>query len=292
MKKKALLIDGNSLMFRAYYGTITQLDFYLKNNIKPTNAIKTMMLIIFKILSMNKYDYNLIAFDHKDKNFRKEMFEDYKGTRKKTPDSLISQIEPIKEIMPLFGLNTFCISGIEADDVVGSACSLLNKNGIFCEVYSSDNDLLQLVSENTNVVQFKKGISDTITYTYDNFENLFEGLLPFQIPDFKGISGDSSDNIPGIKGIGKKTAIDMLTKFKTLDSIYENMDLIKSKSVKEKFLNSKDEAYKCKELATILRNYFDDKNFEDFASKEMDLNKIKEVIKEYNFSGFNKYIGE
>lgn len=289
--KKAILIDGNSLMFRAYYGTINQLDYFLKNNIPPTNAIKTMMLIIFKILTLNKYDYGLIAFDHKDKNFRKKIFGDYKGTRKKTPDSLISQIEPIKEIMPFFGLNTYCISGIEADDVVGSACKLFEKHNILCEVYSSDNDLLQLVSEKTNVIQFKKGISETITYTNENFANLFFGLAPFQIPDYKGISGDSSDNIPGIKGIGPKTAINLLMQFKTLDNIYNNIDLINSKSVKEKFLENKTIAYDCKNLATILTDYFDNKNVEDFIAKPLDVNKIKEIIEKYNFSGFSKYIG-
>lgn len=290
--KKAILIDGNSLMFRAYYGTINQVDFYLKNNIEPSNAIKTMMLMIFKILTTNSYDYAMIAFDHKDKNFRKLKFENYKGTRKKTPDPLVSQIEPIKELMPLFGLNTYCISGIEADDAVGSACKLLNEKNIFCEIYSSDNDLLQLVNEKTNVIQFKKGISETVTYTFENFNNLFNNLSPFQIPDYKGIAGDNSDNISGIKGIGPKTAIDLLVEFKTLENIYENIDMVKSKSVKEKFLNNKETAYECKELATILTDYFDDKNIEEFLIKPINYDEIKKVIKKYNFSGFNKYIGE
>lgn len=292
MKKKAIIIDGNSLMFRAYYGTINQVDYYIKNNLEPTNAIKTMMLIIFKLLTTNNYDYAVIAFDHKDKNFRKEELEDYKGTRKKTPDHLISQIEPIKEIMSYFGLNVYCVSGIEADDVVGSASKLLTDNDVYCEIYSSDNDLLQLVNDKANVIQFKKGIDETITYTQENFSNLFYGLQPAQIPDYKGISGDSSDNLPGIKGLGNKTAIDLLQKYKSLESIYENLDFITSNSTKTKLLAGKEIGLKCKKLATILVNYFDDKKIEEFTFKGMDQEKIKDIINKYHFSGFKKYIGE
>ncbi|MDE5842026.1 MAG: 5'-3' exonuclease [Malacoplasma sp.] len=290
--KKALIIDGNSLMFRAYYGTIKQLDFFLKNNIEPTNAIKTMMLIIFKLLSENKYDYSVIAFDHKDKNFRKKEFDTYKINRKKTPDALVSQIEPIKEIMKLFGINVFCVSGIEADDVVGSSVKLLTDNDIFCEVYSSDNDLLQLVSNKCNVIQIKKGLDETVCYTMENFAGLFYGLTPNQIPDFKGINGDSSDNLPGIKGIGPKTAAELLVKFKSLESIYENVDFIESKSIKSKILADKENAFLSKKLATILTNFFDEKKADDFLSKKMDLKELKKIIEKYKFNGFKKYIGD
>ena len=290
--KKAIIIDGNSLMFRSYYGTIKQLDFFLKNNIEPTNAIKTMMLIIFRLLTENKYDYSVIAFDHKEKNFRKVELESYKGKRKKTPDTLISQIEPIKEIMQYYGINVYCIPGIEADDVVGSAVKLLSDNDIFCEVYSSDNDLLQLVSNKCNVIQFKKGIEETICYTDNNLSNLFFGLSPNQAADFKGISGDASDNLPGIKGIGPKTAVDLLLKFKNLETIYENIEFIESKNVKSKFLNDKENALLSKRLATILTDYFKDKQVEEFKSRTIDIPQLKKVIEKYRFSGFKKYIGE
>lgn len=288
--KKALIIDGNSLMFRAYYGTINQVDFFVKNNIFPTNAIKTMMLIIFKILENKNYDYAVIAFDHKEKSFRKEEFEEYKANRIKTPETLVSQIPIIHEIMKYFGFNVYCVPGIEADDIVGSSSKLLSKSNIKCDVYTSDKDMLQLVDENIEVIHFKKGITETITYTKENFENLNDGLTPEQIVDYKGIAGDSSDNLPGIKGIGQKTAIDLLLKFKSLENIYTNIDFISSKSIKQKLLNDKDNGFKCKKLATILTNYFDDKNIEEFKAKDIDKDKIKEVIHKYNFSGFNKYI--
>lgn len=290
--KKAILIDGNSLMFRCYYGTINQLQFFEKNNIKPTNAIKTMMLTIFKLLKNNNYEYGVIAFDHKDPNFRKEEFADYKATRKKTPESLIEQIEPIKEIMQYFGLNVFCISGIEADDVVGSSMKLLNQNGIFCEIYSSDNDLLQLVNDKTNVIQFKKGITETITYTNENFCSLYNGLAPFQVIELKSISGDNSDNIPGIKGLGPKTAINLLNKFKTIENMYNNIDLIESASVKNKVLENKENVFKYKKLATILQDFFETKQIDIFKIKKINIEKIKEIVEFYKFSGFNKYLEE
>lgn len=290
MSKKAILIDGNSLMFRAYYGTLNQVAFFEKNNLFPTNAIKTMMLIIFKILENNKYDYAVIAFDHKDKNFRKQEFEDYKGKRKSTPELLIKQIPIIHEIMPLFGFNTFCISGIEADDVIGSAAHLLASSGINCEVYSSDNDLLQLVNNNVRVIQFKKGITEYVCYTKDNFEALNEGLKPYQIQDYKGLCGDSSDNLPGIKGIGHKTAINLLCEFDTLEKIISNVDFIKSSSVRQKIVDGKEMGKKCKELATILTNYFDGENISKFTTKDINLQELNNIVKKYNFSGFNKYL--
>lgn len=290
--KKAILIDGNSLMFRAYYGTINQVDFFIKNNLFPTNAIKTMMLILFKILENSQYDYAVIAFDHKDKNFRKEEFEDYKGKRKATPKELILQIPIVHEIMPFFGFKTFCISGIEADDVIGSAANLLSKNNIHCDVFSSDNDMLQLVDENINVIQFKKGITEYVTYTKENFKELNDGLEPKQIIDYKGLCGDSSDNLPGIKGIGHKTAINLLLKFNTIENIFLNIDFIEQKSIKEKLINGKNMGLKCKELATILTTFFDNKNIEEFKNNYINFSQLKKYVKKYNFSGFNKYIGD
>lgn len=290
--KRAIIIDGNSLMFRCYYGTINQLDFFIKNNVFPTNAIKTMMLIIFKILESNEYDYKIIAFDHKDKNFRKLDFNDYKANRKPTPENLIKQIPIIQEIMPHFGLDTFCISGIEADDVVGSASKLLSKHGVKCEIFSSDNDMLQLVDENINVIQFKKGISDFVTYNIENFSALKEGLTPIQITDYKGLCGDSSDNLQGVKGIGHKTAINLILKYESIEKMYENIDFIESKSIKEKLINGKENALKCKNLSKILLNYFDDKGIDFFNESKMNFKKIKEYISKYNFTGFNKYIKE
>lgn len=288
--EKAILIDGNSLMFRSYYGTIKQVDFFVKNNLFPTNAIKTMMLMIFRLLSENDYQYGLIAFDSKEKNFRKQEFDDYKKQRKATPENLVVQIEPIKQIMAYFGINVYCISGIEADDVVGSGAVLLSQNNILCDVYSSDYDLLQLVDNNVKVFQIKKGIKEMVCYDNNNFKDLFYGLSPSQIPDFKGISGDNSDNLPGIKGIGESSAIKLLLKYASLENIFDNIDFISSQSLKTNLIENKEIGLKCKKLATILTDYFNGAQIEKFSLKPINYAKIKEVINQYRFNGFKKYI--
>ncbi|MGL4647265.1 MAG: 5'-3' exonuclease [Mycoplasmoidaceae bacterium] len=292
MQKKAIVIDGNALLFRAFYATYKQLEFYKNNNLKPTNALKLMMQIFFKILYLDKYDYAVIAYDHKDKNFRTEQFEDYKKNRKKIPEELVDQIPLIHDVSKLFGFNYECVSGIEADDVVGSTAKLFSKNGIKVDIYSSDKDILQLVDANINVILFKKGISDTVINTLENFENLNEGLKPEQINEYKGLAGDPSDNLMGVKGIGKTTALNLLLQFGSIEKIYQNIEQIKSKSVQEKLLNDKDNAFRFKELATIKTDYFDKSSIEDFAIKAIDLDGLKKIIEEYHLNGFSKYLGE
>ena len=292
MNKKAIVIDGNSLLYRAFYATYNQLEFYKKNNLKPLNALKLMLQIFFKLLYLEKYDYAVIAYDHKDKTFRDDIFDDYKKNRKKTPEELIEQIPLVHEISKLFGFQFECVSGIEADDVVGSASKILSKNEVKVDVYTSDKDILQLVDENINVVLFKKGISETLINTIDNFKNLNEGLMPNQIAEFKGLAGDASDNFIGVRGIGKKTAIDLLMEFKNIDGIYKNIDKIKSKSTQDKLVKDKENAFMFRDLATIDINYFDDKNIDYFRIKNIELEELKKIIKKYNFNGFDKYLGE
>lgn len=290
MRSKALIIDGNSLMFRAYYGTISQLDYYIKNDKTPANAIKVMMLQIFKLLSNSEYQYALIAFDHKKKNFRKELFDNYKAHRKPTPEHLVEQIEPIKNIMPLFGIKTMCVEGIEADDLIGSAVNLFSKNDIECYVYSADNDMLQLVSDTCNVIQFKKGLNDTILYNVNNFGELFYNLTPSQVIDFKAISGDSSDNIPGLKGVGPKTTINLLRKFPSIDDIFLNIDLLDNDKIREMFLNNKESLFFFKKLIKLLDDALEAYSIDDFKLKKIHFESIKKVIDKFGFTGFGKYI--
>lgn len=290
MKNKALIIDGNSLMFRAYYGTISQLDYYIKNNKTPANAIKLMMLQIFKLLSDGEYQYALIAFDHKQKNFRKELYANYKAHRKATPEHLIEQIEPIKNIMPLFGIKTMCVPGIEADDLIGSAVNLFSKNKIECYVYSTDNDMLQLVSDHCNVIQFKKGLNNTILYNINNFSELFYNLSPPQVIDFKAISGDSSDNIPGLKGVGPKTTINLLRKFRNLDDIFLNINSLNNDKLKDAFLNNKESLFFFKKLIKLLDAELDSFDINDFKLKKIHFESIKKIIDKFGFTGFGKYI--
>ena len=290
-RKKAIVIDGNSLMFRAFFATYKQLEYYKKNNIPYTNALRTMSIMINNLINQDNYDYAVIAFDHRGgSESRKEKLDGYKGNRKKTPVELIPQIDMIKNMSSYIGFNVFCESGIEADDVVGSVAKLLSDNNIYVDIISSDRDLLQLVNNYTNVTLLKNGSSDNITNTIDNFSNLNNGLNPSQIVDFKSLAGDTSDSIPGVKGIGEKTAIDLIIKYGSLEEIYKNIDQIESKSIKEKLLSGRIDAFISKEVATIITNYFNGKDLSIFKRRDKDSKSIMEIINRYNLKSLEKII--
>lgn len=287
--EKAILIDGNSLMFRAFYGSYKTLENFDQNNIFPTNAIKTMMLMIFSLIKEKKYNYGIIAFDHKDKNFRKQEFDFYKANRKTIPEALVKQIPVIFEIMPFFGLHLYCISGIEADDIIGSMAKEFSKQNIISDIYSSDNDMLQLVDDKINFYRIKNGVKDFELFNIENFYSLVN-LHPKQIIDYKSLCGDSSDNLPGVHGIGKQTAIKLLNEFTKLENIYINIDLIKNNSLKEKLIKDKENAFISKKLATIKTDYFENININELKLNQINIVEIKKYIFKYKFRGFDKYI--
>ncbi len=289
-KEKAIVIDGNSLMFRAFYATYKQLDYYREHNIPYSNAIRTMTVMLNKLLEQEQYKYAAIAFDHKEKSFRAKLSDDYKANRKKTPEELISQIEPIKELSKYLGFNVYCIPGIEADDVVGSIAKQLSNSNIHVEVFSSDRDLLQLVDENINVNLLKSGTQDIQTNTIDNFGNINDGLKPHQIIEFKALAGDHSDNIPGVPGIGSRTAIGLIQEFDTIENIYNNLDNIKSKATKEKLANNKESAFFSKQLATILIDQFNESNPSDFVIKPFDKESMSKMIDKYSLNSLKKMV--
>lgn len=287
--EKAILIDGNSLMFRAFYGSYKTLENFDQNNIFPTNAIKTMMLMIFSLIKEKKYNYGIIAFDHKDKNFRKQEFDFYKANRKTIPEALVKQIPVILEIMPFFGLHLYCISGIEADDIIGSMAKEFSKQNIISDIYSSDNDMLQLVDDKINFYRIKNGVKDFELFNIENFYSQIN-LYPKQIIDYKSLCGDSSDNLPGVHGIGKQTAIKLLNEFTELENIYINIDLIKNNSLKEKLIKDKENAFISKKLATIKTDYFENININELKLNQINIVEIKKYIFKYKFRGFDKYI--
>lgn len=282
--KKALLIDGNSIVYRAYYGSIKLAEFAKANNLPVVNAIKVTLLMIIKLLNETDYAYAVMAFDHKDGNFRKAQNASYKANRKKQPDDLFNQINILQKILPAFGIKVFCISGIEADDIIASCSSLLNKHNISCEIYSSDKDLLQLVNKYNTVNLVKKGIGESVAYTPSNFAELTNGLNPLQICDLKGLYGDNSDNLKGVSGIGEKTALKLLIEHGSLENIYNNLNLIKQQSLKQKLIDDKESAFLCKQLATLVTNYFDDETIALFAKDEVNINEIQAFLDQYKFT--------
>lgn len=289
MAKKAIVIDGNSLVYRAFYATWQTLDYYKKNNLTPTNALKLTASLILKLLDFKEYDYALVAFDHHKKTFRNEVFAEYKANRKSTPEELLVQLPLIRKMINDLGVKTMSIEGFEADDIVGSFANLANANGIEVEVFTSDRDLLQLVNEKTSVNLFKTGVSEILSYTHDNFCTLCGGLKPKQIIDYKAIVGDGSDNFPGVKGIGPKAATTLLLKYSSFSEIYGHIEEL-SVIQKQKFVSGKEIANICYEIATIKTNLFDTQNVENFIKKPMDKNNFNKMVKEFHFKGFEKYL--
>ncbi|MGL4948267.1 MAG: 5'-3' exonuclease [Mycoplasma sp.] len=289
--KKALAIDGNSMFYRMYYGTLKQMEYAISNNWTPNNAIRLMVNQVLKFLKDDQYDYYLIAFDAGKQTFRHDQLETYKQNRQKTPDELISQMQDCKIALEALGVKVMARNGIEADDLVGSFAKIMNDNDIFVDIFTSDKDLLQSVGPKCNVNLMKTGLSVLDVYDNDNFSEKFFNLNPDQVIHYKSIIGDSSDALPGVAGVGPKTGVDLLLKYKTLDNIYENLDELSEKQ-QEKFNNSKEIAYKCLSLAEILTNQLDDESIDNFKVKEMQRDIIVATIKKYKLKDLQVFLDE
>ena len=244
--EKFLLIDGNSLLFRAYYATA--FGRILKTSYgKYTNAVVAFNNMMSNAIKEIQPDHILVAFDTKEKTFRHEMFDDYKGHRSKAPEELVEQFETVRELIDAANIPRLEISGFEADDIIGSFSKKFDDMEMI--ILTSDQDMLQLVDNNTKLLLMKKGVSDILHVNMDNFEELYE-VRPDQIIDLKAMMGDSADNIPGIPGIGKVTALKLVKKFDTLEKLLDSTDELKGKQ-KENVENNVDIAKLSKVLATI-----------------------------------------
>lgn len=242
---KLLLIDGNSVLFRAYYATAYGQMMKTSNGIY-TNAVFAFANMLNKALKMIEPDYCAVAFDKGKHTFRHDLAPDYKGGRKQTPDELVGQFSIARELVNAFGIPYFEFDDIEADDIIGS---LAKAYPLQTCILSSDHDLLQLIDDTTSVYVMKKGMSDI--EKVDEAALLRDyGLKPYQIIDFKGLSGDKSDNIKGVEGVGEKTAVKLLNQYDTCECIYEHIEEIKGK-LKEKLIKDQDSCFLSKTLATI-----------------------------------------
>ena len=237
-----VLIDGNSLINRAFYATP---PMSTKDG-KPTNAVYAFINMLIKIIGDIKPEHILVAFDRKEPTFRHGLFTEYKGTRKPMPEDLRPQIDLLKEVLDVLGIARYEIPSIEADDIIGSAAKKFDKETI---IITGDKDSFQLVDDTTSVYFTRKGISELEVFSKENFNEKM-GINPIQIIDLKSMMGDSSDNIPGIAGVGEKTALNLVQTYGSLENLYENINELKGK-LKEKVEASKDVAFLSKTLATI-----------------------------------------
>lgn len=273
--KKLVLIDGNSLLNRAFYAT----PVFSTRSGMPTNAIFGFTKLLFKIISDLKPEYLIVAFDLKAPTFRHNLYDGYKATRKPMPEDLAVQVEPLKALLSAMNIATCSKEGYEADDIIGT---LANKFDVHSYIYTGDRDSFQLVNKNVDVFYTKRGVSDLLKLNSENFKTE-TGVEPHQIIDLKALMGDKSDNIPGVPGIGEKTALKMLSDFDTLDNIYNNIHNIQGSS-REKLLKNKELAYMSYKLATIVIDCDLDIKLENCTVPEKFNEEVKKLFEDFEFN--------
>ncbi|MBR2833547.1 MAG: DNA polymerase I [Bacilli bacterium] len=282
--KKIILVDGNNLLFRSYYATAYNGNFMKNSKGFPTNALFGFTNMINKIVSEEKPEYIIVAFD-KGKTFRHEKYKEYKDGRVATPNELKQQFPIAKELLDCMGIKYYEIDNYEADDIIGTFSEYCNKDKNYTgTIISSDKDLLQLITDEVDIKLLKQ--KDYIRYNKKTFKEEWE-IDPINIIDLKALMGDPSDNIPGVKGIGEKTALKLLREYKNLDGIYKNIDDIKGK-IKEKLETDKEKAYMSYDLATIVKNVPMEIDINDIEIKTPNYDKLNKMYEELEFYSFIK----
>ena len=279
MDKRIVLIDGNSIAYRAFFA------LPLLNNDKGvhTNAIYGFAMMLNKIMEEEKPTHMLVAFDAGKTTFRHSTFAEYKGGRQKTPPELSEQFPFIRELLDAYGISRYELTNYEADDIIGTLAVLAEGDGYEVTVISGDKDLTQLASEKTTVRITRKGITDMEDYTPQHIREKYD-LTPEQIIDLKGLMGDSSDNIPGIPGVGEKTALKLLHQFGTVEAVVESPDKVSGKKLKEKIEEYKEQAILSKQLATIETKAPIEVSLEEVDYTGPDQEKLLAIYKELGFA--------
>ena len=237
--KKLLLLDGNSMLFRAYYATLYTHRMTTSNGI-PTNAVYGFVMMLNKAIDIIEPDKILVAWDAGKPTFRHKQFAAYKGTRKPLDEELIVQFPIVREYLDAAGIKRYEQEGYEADDIIGSMAKCCND--IQTTILTSDRDLLQLIDSSTHVLLMKKGLSEMELMDEQNLFDTY-GITPSQVIDMKGLMGDTADNIPGVQGVGEKTALRLLNQYSTVENVYAHIDEVKGK-LKEKLEKDKDNAFR------------------------------------------------
>ncbi len=284
--KKIILVDGNNLLFRSFYATAYQGVIMKNSKGFPTNALYGFINMMNKIIKEENPSYIVVAFD-KGKTFRHDKYESYKAGRQEMPDELKVQFPQAKEILKAMGIKSFEIDNYEADDIIGTLAKIVDNEGQFvATIVSSDKDLLQLISDEVEVKLLKQ--TGHILMNREEFKKTYK-VEPIRMIDLKALMGDPSDHIPGVKGIGEKTAINLLEKYENLDNLYQNIDKIPGKT-KEKLLEDKENAYMSYDLATIYRDVPLDFELEDCKYEGVNLDQYVKKLEEFEFYSLLKKI--
>ena len=293
-KKKLIIIDSNSVIHRAFHA----LPALSTKKGELVNAVYGFLLVFFKAIKEFKPDYIAACFDFPAPTFRHKKFKEYKAKRKPAPKELYSQIPKVKEILEAFNVSIFEKKGFEADDIIGTIGKKFPQKQVFPEVQiiilSGDLDTLQLVDKYTRVYLLRKGVKNTVLYDEKLVEERYSGLKPKQLVDFRALRGDPSDNIPGVTGIGEKTAINLLKEFGTLDNIYDQLEKKTKKfqdlrlKIKELLIQQKEQAFFSKDLATIEKNVPINFKPKKIRWGEYDKEKTIRILKKLEFHSLIK----
>jgi len=290
-KKRLIVIDSNSIIHRAYHA----LPPLTTKKGELVNAVYGFLLVFLKVIREFQPDYIAATFDFPAPTFRHKKYKEYKAKRPPAPEELYLQIPKVKEILKGFSVPIFEKEGFEADDIIGTISHLAPKKqilpGIETIILSGDLDALQLVDSHTKVYALRKGVKDTILYDENLVKEKYQGLTPEQILDFKALKGDPSDNIPGVTGIGEKTAIELIKEFGSLENLYQNLAKLKPK-LKESLLFQKEQAFLSKELAEIKTNVPIDFNLKKCQWREYDKEKITKILSNLEFYSLIKRLPE
>ncbi len=282
-KNKFVIIDAMALAYKGYYAFITRPLTNSKG--EPTSAVFGFLNQLFKIIEDTKPDYLAVAFDSKEKTFRHEKYENYKSSREAMPEDMIPQIQRIKEIINAFNIPLYILPGYEADDLIGTAVKKAEAEGFLSYAVTPDKDYIQLITENVKVVKPGKSTDEIVIVDENKVREEF-GFEPKQMIDYLALVGDASDDIPGVAGIGPKTAVPLIQKFKTLENIYKNIDSIEKQGIVNKLTDNKENAFLSKELATIHTSVPFEMNFAEAKFEKPNLENLLKIFSELDFKSF------
>jgi DNA polymerase I len=289
-KDNFVIIDSNSIIHRAFHA----LPPLKKGDGTVVNAVYGFLLVLFKLIKDLEPKYLVACFDLPEPTFRKQIFEEYKAHRKKAPQELYDQIPMIKEVLKIFNVPIFEKPGYEGDDLIGTLANSLTKgkeNQVSNVVVSGDLDNLQLINDNTSVYFLAKGVKNTVLLNEEDVKKKYDGLIPSQLIDYKALRGDPSDNIPGVKGIGEKTAIKLIKEFDNIENLYNKIDIAEMPlKVKEKLIENKENAFLSKVLSEIKKDVPIEVNMNDCEWGGHDEKEAVEMLKSFNFNSLIKNI--
>ncbi|MDF2949482.1 MAG: polA [Sedimentibacter sp.] len=286
MNNKIMILDGNSILFRAFFA----MPPLKTKKGQYTNAVYGFLSMLYKLLETYSPDYICTAFDPKKPSFRHEQYKDYKATRAKAPNELVEQFQLIRDVLEIHNIKCIEVEGFEADDVAGTFANYAAEQGADVYLVTSDKDYLQLIDENTKVVLTKKGVTNTVEMDLKAMDEQY-GISPTQFIDLKALMGDPSDNIPGVGGVGEKTALKLIQEYGSLNGVYENIDSIKGK-LREKLESDKMQAYMSQTLARIIRDIPLEFNLNDYRTQKPDSKKLLTLYDELEFRIFKKRIAD